>query len=446
MKIDIPKHHLASGVLTGLLSGIAGTGFHFLADSFGETLFSWIEASSLPVRLPLVVLVPTLGLFLVGLVLQLYPEGKLGGIREVSESLDVHDGIIPFSRIVNVILSGFVLAFGGSVGPEGPMVQMGALIGSKIGQRFTVRTESRKLMVRAGAAAGIAAAFRSPAGGILLALESFGARFDTELPVIGIAAVIGYLTRVAILGREANLSLPYAAEQLPLSGLLLVAPLMGFIAAPTGHLFIKMFGYAKNVFPKRWPLAIRVGLGGLLVGAIGIYYPQVMSAGYAVVAHGLQGDISLKLFVILLILKMVATSLSFGSGAVGGLFAPTLFIGAMFGGMFGYAFHALYPAAAPQPGVYILLGMVVMFGSIIKGYWSGLLLVADMSGAYNAILLPGIIAGGISFLISWKIHDRSIFDLPLAAEHETPAGENVVPEIHPEREIELKAADDRSGD
>ena len=119
---------------------------------------------------------------------------------------------------------------------------------------------------------------------------------------------------------------------------------------------------------------------------------------------------------ILLLLKMVATSITFGSGAVGGLFAPTLFMGAMFGGAFGLGLHALSPVVVPQPEIYILIGMVVMFGSIVKGYWSGLLLVADMSGCYNAILLPGIIAGGISFLVSWHLHDRSIFDLPLAAE------------------------------
>jgi chloride channel protein, CIC family len=115
-------------------------------------------------------------------------------------------------------------------------------------------------------------------------------------------------------------------------------------------------------------------------------------------------------------LKMVATSITFGSGAVGGLFAPTLFMGAMFGGAFGFGLHALYPAVVPQPELYILIGMVVMFGSIVKGYWSGLLLVADMSGCYHTLLLPGIIAGGISFLVSWRLHDRSIFDLPLATE------------------------------
>jgi CIC family chloride channel protein len=142
----------------------------------------------------------------------------------------------------------------------------------------------------------------------------------------------------------------------------------------------------------------------------------VMSAGYEVVVEGLRGHIGFQLFVVLFLLKMLATSITFGSGGVGGLFAPTLFMGAMFGGAFGYGFHALFPALVPEPEVFVLLGMVVMFGSIVKGYWSGLLLVADMSGCYNAILLPGIICGGISYLASWRLHNRSIFDLPPAVE------------------------------
>ena len=413
-ELEIPKHHLGSAVLIGVLAGLAGTGFYFLSEYFGHVLFGWVESNSAPMRPPLVVLVPTVGLFLVGLVLQRFPAGALGGIREVWEALDTGNGIIPWSRVLNVVLSGLVLAFGGSVGPEGPMVQMGALIGSKVGQRLVVRTKSLKMMVRAGAAAGIAAAFRSPAGGVLLAVEIFGARFDRELPVIGVAAVIGFVTRTLILGREYPFALPDPPQPLPLVGLLVIAPLMGLVAAPAGHLFIRMFACIKKLFPKRWPLCVRVGLGGLLVGLIGVFYPQVMSAGYAVIDRGLEGRIGVAMFVILLLLKMLATSLTFGSGAVGGLFAPTLFMGAMFGGAFGFGFHLLAPAAAPQPEAYVLLGMVVMFGSIVKGYWSGLLLVADLSGAYNVLLLPGIIAGGISFLVSWRLHDRSIFDLPLS--------------------------------
>ncbi len=439
MNTDVPKHHMGSGLLIGLLSGIAATAFHFLADRFGEVLFGWIQTNQAPVRLPLVVLVPTVGLFLVGLVLQKSPQAALGGVREVSEALENHAAIIPLRRVVNVILSGLVLAFGGSVGPEGPMVQMGALIGSKVGQRFVRGQSSLKTMVRAGAAAGIAGAFRSPAGGVLLAVEMFGAGFDRELAVIGLAAAIGYLTRTALLGMEHPFALPYTPHAPTTAGLLVLAPLMGLIAAPAGHLFILMFARFKKAFPMRWPVSIRIGLGGFLVGCIGIFYPQVMSAGYEVVVQGLKGHLEFQLFVLLFLLKMLATSITFGSGGIGGLFAPTLFMGAMFGGAFGFGFHALFPVLVPEPEVFMLLGMIVIFGSIVKGYWSGLLLVADMSGCYNAILLPGIICGGISYLASWRLHNRSIFDLPSDVEQRRHAVAFAA------RPVEIQAAATESG-
>ena len=414
--LNLPKDLIFGPIMIGVLAGLAATAFHYFADNFGALLFSWVESNSAPMRLPLVLVVPTVGLFLVGLALQFYPPSRHGGVREVSESISHQGGVIDMNRTLNVILSGLVLAFGGSVGPEGPMVQMGALIGSQVGRRLVPRPETMRLMVRAGAAAGIAGAFRSPAGGIVLALEVFGARLDTELPAIGIAAVIGYLTRTAILGREYPFGLLYQPDQVTLTALFLIAPLMGLIAAPMGHLFIRLLAFLRRTFPQRWPLSLRVALGGFLVGAIGIFYPQVMSAGYSVIDSALRGRIGVRLFIILLLLKILATCITFGSGAVGGLFAPTLFMGAMFGGAFGFGFHLLFPSVVPQPEVFVLLGMVVMFGSIIKGYWSGLLLVADMSGCYHTLLLPGIIAGGISFLVSWKLHDKSVFDLPLAAE------------------------------
>src|SRR5215475_6315726 len=299
---SIPRYHLDTGLLIGTLAGVAGIGFHFLADGFGALLFGWIKTNQAPISLLLAILVPTIGLCLVGLILQKVPSSTLGGVREVSEALDNHGAVIPFSRGLNVILSGLVLAFGGSVGPEGPMVQMGALIGSKVGQRFVVRTESLKTMVRAGAAAGIAGAFRSPGGGILLAVELFGARFNGDLPVIGIAAVVGYLTQTAILGREHPFGLPYDPQPLTLTGLLVIAPLMGLVAAPTGHLFIQMLAFAKQQFPKRWPLSIRVAVGGFLVGCIGIFYPHVMSTGYDVVVAGLGGRMNFEHCIVLLLL------------------------------------------------------------------------------------------------------------------------------------------------
>jgi CIC family chloride channel protein len=255
--------------------------------------------------------------------------------------------------------------------------------------------------------------FRSPAGGVLLTLEIFGARFNRDLTAVAIAAGIGYLVRTSLLGDAYPFRPPMALDALPAFSMLVVIPLMGVLAALAGHFFIWMFNRSKTVFPSTWSLWFRVTLGGAMVGAIGIWFPQVLSSGYSTIRQGVSGGIGFELFVALLLLKMLATSITFGSGAVGGLFAPTLVIGALFGGAFGYGVHALVPWAVPQPALFVLLGMVVMFGSIVKGYWSGLLMIADLSGCYHQLLLPGVIAGGISYIISWELHDQSIFGLTL---------------------------------
>lgn len=404
---------MSAAVLAGLLSGLGAITFHYLADISGEALYRWTSSGGWMHRVPVVLAVPTIGLLCVGLVLQAVPQSRLGGVREVLEEIHFHEGVVPIVRLLNVFLSGLVLAFGGSVGPEGPMVQFGAVAGSWVGRRFRLRHANLQTVVRAGAAAGIAAAFRSPAGGVLLTLEVFGARFDRDLTVIAIAAAIGYVTRTVFLGDAYPFRPAGVMEPIPLAGLLIVVPIMGLLAAPTGHFFIRMFERFQTLFPPRWPLAARVALGGLLVGVIAIGFPQVLSAGYPVVDRIIHEPMTVRLLVTLLLLKMLATSITFGSGAVGGLFAPTLVIGAMYGGAFGYGIHNVAPQLVPQPELFVLLGMIVMFGSIVKGYWSGLLMIADMSGCYHQLLLPGVIAGGISFFVSWEMHDRSIFGLSI---------------------------------
>ena len=413
MKLSGTGRLVGASVSAGVLAGLGAVGFHYLADSFGAALFAWANSQNLGARMPVVLVVPTVGLFLIGLFLQKFPASRFGGVGEVLESLEHHMGRVPIVRILNVIMSGLVLAVGGSVGPEGPMVQLGALAGSQCGQFFRVTKAQLLTLTRAGASAGIAAAFRSPAGGVLLTLEIFGARFNRDLTAIAIASGIGYLVRTSILGDAYPFRPAVIPDALPTSTLLWVIPLMGATAALTGHFFIRMFERWKTVLPIAWPLWLRVTVGGALVGLIGIWLPQVLSAGYPTIESGLNGGITLQLFVLLLFFKMLATSITFGSGAVGGLFAPTLVIGSLFGGAFGYGMRTLVPSAVPQPELFVLLGMIVMFGSIVKGYWSGLLMIADLSGCYHQLLLPGVIAGGISYLISWEIHEKSIFGLPM---------------------------------
>ena len=402
---------IGATILAGVLAGLGAIGFHYVADSLGEILLGWASTRTTATRLPYIVMVPTAGLFLIGWFLQKVPESRIGGVREVLDSLNLYQAKVRMVRLLNVLMSALVLAVGGSVGPEGPMVQLGALAGSQSGQWFGLSKSALRTLVRAGAAAGIAAAFRSPAGGILLTLEIFGAKLDRDLTAIATAAGIGYILRTTLLGDAYPFRPTDPMDPLPVLTLFTVVPLMGLLAAPAGHFFIRMFALLPQVFPQAWPLWLRVTVGGAAVGVIGIWFPQVMSAGYPTILAGIHGQIGVTLFVILLFLKMLATSITFGSGAVGGLFAPTLVIGSLFGGAFGYGLHALFPAAVPQPELFVLMGMIVMFGSIVKGYLSGLFMIADMSGCYHQLLLPGVIAGGISYLVSWELHDRSIFGL-----------------------------------
>ncbi|HXJ39676.1 MAG TPA: chloride channel protein [Bryobacteraceae bacterium] len=392
----------------GILAGLGAVAFHYLANRLDEELFIWAAARPL-----YVVGVPTFGLFCIGWFLQLVPESRLGGVLEVIESLNHLGGKVSLVRLYNVVASALVLAVGGSVGPEGPMVQMGAVAGSQAGQLFGLSGATLRTLVRAGTAAGVAAAFRSPAGGVLLTLEIFGAKLNRDLTAIAVASGLGYLLRTTILRDAYPFRPPTPLEPLPLLTLLTVVPVMGLLAAPTGHFFISMFRMMPALFPESVPLWLRLTLGGLIIGILGIWFPQVLSAGYPTILSGLYGKIGVSLFIVLLFLKMFATSVTFGSGAVGGLFAPTLVIGSLFGGAFGYGLRAVWPEAVPQPELFVLLGMIVMFGSIVKGYLSGLLMIADMSGCYHQLLLPGVIAGGISYLVSWELHDKSIFGLAL---------------------------------
>ena len=413
----MPRTHTArmigATIIAGILAGLGAIGFHYVADSLGEMLLGWATAQTTATRLPYIVLVPTAGLFLIGWFLQTFPESRIGGVREVLDSLGLQQGKVRVVRLLNVLMSALVLAVGGSVGPEGPMVQLGALAGSQAGQWFGLSGDTLRTLVRAGAAAGIAAAFRSPAGGVLLTLEIFGAKLDRDLTAIATAAGIGYILRTTLLGDAYPFRPTDPMDPLPVLTLFTVVPLMGLLAAPTGHFFIRMFALLPGAFPQAWPLWLRVTTGGAAVGVLGIWFPQIMSAGYPTILAGIHGQIGVTLFVILLVMKMLATSITFGSGAVGGLFAPTLVIGSLFGGAFGYGLHAVFPSAVPQPELFVLMGMIVMFGSIVKGYLSGLFMIADMSGCYHQLLLPGVIAGGISYLVSWELHDRSIFGLTL---------------------------------
>src|SRR5262249_11096612 len=150
-------------------------------------------------------------------------------------------------------------------------------------------------------------------------------------------------------------------------------------------------------------------LGGLILGTIAIWFPQVLGGGYPVIRTSMDGKLSWELFGVLSFLKMLATSITLGCGAVGGVFAPVFVIGGLFGGAFGYGIHSVAPWAIPQGGLFVMLGAMMVFGCVVKSKWAGLMIFADLSGSYRDLLVPALIAGGVAHLISKRLNPKSIY-------------------------------------
>jgi CIC family chloride channel protein len=388
-------------VAAGVLTGLGGVGYYFISLWLVGTLFGRADLS--------VAIVPAVGFCLAGIVLQAFPATQTGGIREVIASLRKPKEPVPLVRGANVLLSCMVLGFGGSAGSEGPVAQLGGLIGSRFAHLFRLDAADIQTIVRAAVAAGTAALFRSPVGGIVLTVELFGARLDWGMLPIAAASALGFLVRIAIRGNEYPLQPPGVFDRLPLFTLLVVLPAMGVLGAFVGRLFLWAFERSKTVLPKAWPLWLRVSIGGTLVGCIGIWFPQVLSGGYPVIRRSLDGGIPWVFFWVLCAMKILSTSITFGSGAVGGVFAPVFVIGGLFGGAVGYGIHAFAPWAVPQGGLFVMIGAMVVFGCVIKCKWTGLIIFADLSGSYVDLLLPALIAGGVAHLLSRRLNPRSIY-------------------------------------
>jgi CIC family chloride channel protein len=389
-------------VACGTVTGLGGVGYYL----FSTRVFSFLLNR---VPWPWIALVPAAGFLLVGLLLKRFPGARIGGMREVRLSLGRIKEPVPMVRGLNYVLSCVGLAFGGSAGSEGPVAQLGALAGNRVGRFFRLSDAELQTVMRAAVAAGTAALFRSPVGGVLVTIELFGARLNRHLLPVAGAAGLGMLVRVAIRGNEYPLAPPGPFDPLPPFTLFVLLPILGALAAVTGRIFLWIWYRGKTVFPERWSLLLRVTLGGAIVGSVGIWFPQVLGGGYPVIRSAMDGGISWQLFCVLCVLKMFATSISLGSGAVGGVFAPVFVIGGLFGGAFGYGIHAIAPWAIPQGGLFVMLGAMMVFGCVVKSKWAGLVIFADLSGSYMDVLVPSLIAGGVAHLISKRLNPKSIY-------------------------------------
>lgn len=404
-------------VAIGLLGGFGTVLFRYLILFFQHLFYGKGDMLSLVSALPwyYIILTPAIGGLLVGPLVYYFPrEAKGDGVPEVMEAVALKGGKIKARVVVlRSLTSAICLGSGGAVGREGPIVQIGAAIGSTLGQYFKVSSDVLKTMVGCGAAAGIAAAFNAPIAGVMFALEIILGDFgvSTFAPVV-LSAVTATIVSRAVFGNYPA----FIAPKYELVSFYEVSfyTVLGIIIGLLALLFIFILSRMEDGFEGIGiPVYLKTVIGGLLLGSIGIFFPHVFGNGYETIDMSLLGQVSWYLLLALLFMKMLATSLTLGSGSSGGLFAPSLFMGAMAGGVLGKAVNWLFPTLTASPGAYSLVGMGAMIAGVTHAPITAIILLFELTNDYK-IILPIMITSVVAALTATLLQKESIYTIKLA--------------------------------
>jgi len=430
-------------ILVGLIAGGGAIFFHFLCQLFhhlflgklagyypphpaGESPLFPVEPTS-PNRLILLIL-PALGGIVSGwLVYKYAPEAEGHGTDAVIEAYHRKQGHIR-SRIpfIKTIASAFTLGSGGSGGREGPIAQIGAGFGSFLGRALKLSEKERRILLAAGMGAGIGSIFRAPLAGALFAAEVLYRELEFEAEVIipaGISSVVGYCLFCLVYGWGSLFEAPDIYFKDPLE--LFPYSIMAFVLAGMAVLYVRSFyglqaRFRRLRIPDHWKPAI----GGLATGVIGFFLPQTLAFGYGFIQQALDGKVVLWLLVAVAFGKIFTTSFSIGSGGSGGVFGPSMVIGASIGGAMGEIFHRLFPTVVEHTSSFVVVGMAGFFAAASKAPISTIIFVSEMTNSYH-LLLPSLLVCSLSFLLSrsWTIYHQQV-----PAKHDSPAhrGEFVV--------------------
>ncbi len=403
------RFFLFLAVLIGVFSGLAVVCFRIAIE------WTQIEllGSSLYPPIPRVILAPTLGGLAVALlVIYVFPRARGSGVNQTKSAVYVSNGYIPFDTVVGKFITcALAIGSGHSLGPEDPSLQMGAGIASLLGRRLRLSQEKVRLIAPVGAAAGLAAAFNAPISAVLFVLEEvIGTWSAGVLGAIVLAAISSVVTMRAFLGPESMFRVPPFRVAKPADLLAYVA--LGIVGGLASLVFLKWLAYARPriLSLPRWTQHFQPAVAGLLIGIIGIRLPQVMGAGYPIIDQAMHGQFTWKLLLILAGLKILATGFSFLSGTPGGMFAPSLFIGAMLGGAVGAIEQHFFPALPGNVGTFALVGMSTFFAGFLRVPITSVFMVIEVSGNYTAIL-PVMISSLIAYGISRSYIKVPLFDL-----------------------------------
>jgi len=405
-------------VTVGLAGGFGAIGFRYLIEFFQSISYgsvgNLIEAAQ---SLPWIfrIGIPAVGGLLVGPLVYFFArEAKGHGVPEVMEAVALKSGIIR-KRVVFVksLASAICIGTGGSVGREGPIVQIGSAIGSTIGQGLKVSGDRIRTLVGCGAAAGIAATFNAPIAGSMFALEIVLGDFGlaTFSPIV-ISSVAATAVSRYFLGNAPAFIVPgyelISAWELPLYVIL------GLFCALVGATFTRVLYRLEDLFDGlKFPEYLKAVLGGLILGVMALVFPHLLGVGYEAIDLALIQELSWWVMFLLVLCKILATSVTIGSGGSGGIFAPSLFMGAMAGGFFGTGVHAIFPGMTASPGAYSIVGMGAVVSATTHGPLSSILILFELTSDYK-IILPLMIACIIGSLASGQLLKDSIYTLKLA--------------------------------
>lgn len=404
-------------VIIGVVGGFGAVGIQFSIKFFQKIFWgSWqpdlVYLKTLPVLVKIGV--PTGGGLLVGLIVYYVArEAKGHGVPEVMEAIALKNGIIrPRVVIAKLFASAICIGSGGSVGREGPVIQIGSSIGSTVGQFLGVTAQRVKIFVACGAAAGIAAAFNAPIAGALFSVEIILGDFGVaQFSPIVISSVMATVVSRHFLGDFPAFEVPHyhlisAYELIPYA-------VLGLLAGLVSLLFIKVLYFLEDYFEElRLNDILKTVIGGFLIGVMGLAVPYIYGVGYNTMNMALHGQLSWFLMFGLIFVKILATSLSLGSGGSGGVFAPSLFIGTMTGGFFGYLVHAVAPGYTATSGAYSLVGMGAVVAGATHAPITAILIIFELTNEYK-IILPLMISTIIATLLTTKLQKESIYTLKL---------------------------------
>jgi len=404
-----------------ILASIVGTSTGFVvvgfikAIEFSQYFFFVTVKGSLSGLGPFaVILIPALGAMLVGpIILFMAPEAKGHGVPEVMKAIALRGGRIRAVVVLaKALASAISIGSGASVGREGPIVQVGSAIGSWTAQIFRLNEARIRNLLACGAAAGISGVFNAPIAGVMFSMEVILRDFSANaLSTVVVASVAASIISRIFLGESPAFIAPIYSLWSPSEIFLYL--LVGILSALMALTFIDVLDRTETLFEKwKFPNLLKPVVGGLLIGTIGLYFPQVFGSGLNTIEKALNGSLSLQLMLILIIVKILATSLSLGSGSSGGVFAPALFIGAVLGGACGKLFQRYMPFAVAPPGAYALVGMASVFAGAAHAPVTAILIVFEMTGDYRMIL-PIMVAVVSATSIAQLLRRESIYTVKL---------------------------------